>query len=344
MTDIRIIVPTALRAQPAPPVGDNATRINTALGGAVVPFAYNAPADPVTTQTINVTAGSYSSLLAAVQTDGAEVIVPAGTYVGQISNVGDDVNIIMDNAATVQGAVLMYGTNRVRWTGGNIDGDGGLFDADSNDLLFDNVRITNISSGYIQGTVNRYAMINCTVRSNTYAAACQNFNTDTDMIYINNDMEGGLGASQATFRLQSVHRAVIVGNRFWSGNSYVFRLHYNMESAYVYNNMTVSDFGDIALINLLTESGGSPNTYGPYQDITVDNNQFYATATPLNQFQEEAAFDGENGCSLTNNQSYWPSNVTSNWVTRGTVATESGNVRNLVSVVTPPTYTGGADH
>jgi len=114
----------------AAPAGSNASRVAASMNGRTPQFAYNVPADPSTNQTINITAGDSAALAAAVQTSGALINVPAGTYTTDLFFYANDVDLVMDNGATVVGNVTFgngptgaAGRNRrVRWTGGNIDG------------------------------------------------------------------------------------------------------------------------------------------------------------------------------------------------------------------------------
>lgn len=318
----------------------NDLRIAVALAtyNPTIPFGYNTPADPVTTQTIDVTAGSFSSLQSAVSTDGALVNVPAGTYSGSLSNFGDDVDIVMSNSATVNGGVALYQSSRVRWTGGNVNASGSAsFDADSDDVLFDNVRIENISSGYLQGNMNRWAFINSTIISNSYAVACQQFNTDTDMIYVNNFIEGGSVSNQATVRLMSVHRGVFVGNRVRNNSNYALRVHYNMEDFHGEYNQ----FECLANGVWYSEEGGSANTYGPFTRLYFRNNEIHHSDSL------GFAIDFSHGTTLNttyvgNNTAYYVGG--GSWTTTGNPYNdEGGNVR-VQQSFNPPAYSGGADH
>ena len=152
---------------------DNAARITAIMSGRTPPFAYNTPADPVTTQTINITAGDSAGLAAAVQTAGALINVPAGTYSASLTGWANDVDVVLDNAASITGTIDFGAAARVRLTGGNLNITGaaiGVAYNGASDILFDNVNATFTSmsnEGFsFRGLCNRHAFLNCTLEIN----------------------------------------------------------------------------------------------------------------------------------------------------------------------------------
>ncbi len=141
--------PAAVSATTAASGQSNAARVSSSMNGRAPSFPYNIPADPVTTQTINIAPGDSAALAAAVQTAGALINVPAGTYTTDLNFYANDVDLVMDNGATVVGNITFgfgpsgaSGRNRrVRWTGGNQSG-GTLTLNHFDDLMIDDVYFT----------------------------------------------------------------------------------------------------------------------------------------------------------------------------------------------------------
>lgn len=169
-----------------------------------VPFSYSWPEEPSVSQVINVTANSFAELQSAVSQSNAQVIVPAGTYVGDLHITGSDLDVVLSEDATIQG-VLTWGdyaapvrTARVRWTGGNLEG--GMRAQPIDDLLVDNFYVdsdANISpeginnmsgvSGAQPSGWNRMAWINSTIklRNGTGGWAWYQAGDGQDMIMAN---------------------------------------------------------------------------------------------------------------------------------------------------------------
>ena len=119
-------------------------------GARTVPIEITWPTAPqnVNSQTINVTANSFSSLQAALlSTTNATVNIPAGTY-GDGSQTlfvrGTDLRVVCSNDATIDCAVIFGNRNvvgfprRIHWSGGNFTT--GTFNLDKiDDLLLDDV-------------------------------------------------------------------------------------------------------------------------------------------------------------------------------------------------------------
>lgn len=146
------------------------------LSGFSIHFTVTQPTPPTTTSTCNVTAGSISSLRACVAQSNVQVSVPAGTYSGALTSWGSNVDIVMNNSATVVGAHEINGSTNIRWTGGSMTSTGAyallLFNA--SDIILDNVNVTSTpSSGnegisfrpFSGGTV-RVAIVNSTLEIN----------------------------------------------------------------------------------------------------------------------------------------------------------------------------------
>lgn len=206
------------------------------LSGFSIPHTVTWPAPPTTTSTINVAANNGAQLAAAVQTAGARVVVPAGTYSANLNFYANDVDLVMDNAAFVTGTATFSDnngsrSNRVRWTGGNLTG--GLQLNHSNDILVNDVYFTttnfhNEMSGWSDplGTDNgwnRIAFINTTINNvggtsgaGDWAWFNQGYTTygdetQTDLILANVKFLTNGGQNN---RFQRVTRAVVVDSAF----------------------------------------------------------------------------------------------------------------------------------
>lgn len=242
-----------------PATGSNADRIATALAGYTVPFAgLVTPADPVTTQTINVTANDSSGLQSALTTDGALVNIPAGTYTisGQLFP-GSNVDVVADNGATVNISENMSLINDVfRWTGGVINGGGtSAINTQADDMLWDNVRFDDMFAMLSEQPCNRHAVINSTLAvsgSSYFSQSSSGFFPGqailySDLIFANNDQYADAG--NFFMRIQALERGIVVGNRFDpAGNQRAVRIHRQSTNIYVSGNTVTGGTGlDVSL-------------------------------------------------------------------------------------------------
>ena len=124
------------------------------------------PAVPQTTAVRNVS--NMSDLQSAVRESNILINVAPGTYLGDLSITGSDVDIVVSESATIVGQIS-FGSrqrpSRIRWTGGNMEGGPLRLDI-VDDLLIDNFHgvsngINNFSGGP-EGW-NRVAIINSTI-------------------------------------------------------------------------------------------------------------------------------------------------------------------------------------
>lgn len=197
-----------------------------------IPFAVNWPAPPITTQTTNVS--TMAEWQAAVQVPQNRIIVAAGTYLGTLNITADDIDIVMDNGATLGSAtpnaadLIIDNVSRLRWTGGTVwrgDSDtSGTISAlrwdNVTDQLWDDV-IFYGSLGYDISA--RIAWINCTI---DHSATAEEFSfvcfdpvnaTYSDFIFANVRAEADAPDSHSTFRLQGIQRCTIVDSAFNMG-------------------------------------------------------------------------------------------------------------------------------
>lgn len=202
-------------------------------------FAVTWPTDPTTSQTINVVPGSISSLQAAVATDNALVVVPAGVYVGNLTTWGTDVEVVFDDEAILDGYVEIVGESRVKWTGGRIVNNSGqyavlLFQA--SDVLFDDAYISSSPGGAggneaisLRQGVQRFAVINSSIildSANGWGIHTIASDTTTyswqDYIFANVYFEhNGTGAG---FRLNPVTRLLVVDSYFYAPSGASLRM------------------------------------------------------------------------------------------------------------------------
>lgn len=308
------------------------------------------PNAPVTNQTINVTAGSFTSLQNAVAISGARVIVPAGTYAGTLHLDDSDVDVVVDNGAIIDGTIefgnFLTGPSRVRWSGGRHIGavGGRVYIRNCVDLLIDNLNSDSGEGMLMEGAI-RFALINSTFNSGFYAVLSQSFSDHQDHIYANN-LFTTTSPNQATVRLMSMDRLIFVDNRSVSGaGNRALRLHYKMLDAWVANNEFIAQTP--ASHMWLTENGGNGNTYGPFGPLYVADNviysdqNFYADTDigPVGTEIPGGPIYVYNNISYNNNFS-----VNSNFVNEVSTAglTWSGNTR--LPYQAPPAFSGGADH
>lgn len=311
------------------------------------------PTAPTTTQTINVTAGNFTSLQNAVNTSGALVNVPAGTYTGTLYITATDVDIVLDDNAIIAGTVEFgdfFGNSiRHRWTGGQISGTGSEGTGDriyvrGNDILIDNLKVNSGNAFLIEGAL-RFALINSTVASGYYAVFSQQFSTNSDYIFANNQFST-TSSAQATVRLMSIDRLVFVDNRSISGTgNRALRLHYFMNDAWVAGNEFIATTP--ASHMWFTEDGGNGNTYGAFGPLYVSDNTIYSDQNfyadtdigPVGTQIAGGPIYVYNTVSYNNNYSSNTSFV--NEVSTATL-TWVNNVRQPYQA--PPAFSGGADH
>lgn len=302
------------------------------------------PEAPNTSRTINVS--TMSELQSAVQQPGSRIVVEAGSYVGSLGNFANDVDIVMSNAATLTltGTLDFGNVQRLRWTGGTIDGNNfshQIFQADGSDQLFDNVRITDMADILLGlGPVTRLAIINSSLRSNRYGMFTQSGDSHQDIILANNNLEGGFqNGAESTVRLMNVDRAVMVDNRVYNGGKHVFRVHYASDLIYASRNMFVNN-GFMA--------DNHPIGGGVLQAdrLWIVDNDFYGPRTGVQvQGYHASGNNGVNRFIFTGNRAFqdefigWPA-------IQDAGAGPEWEIDNAAvqPLRTPPPFEGGADH
>lgn len=149
--------------------GDNADRIAVILNGRTPHFTPTYPADPETTREVTVTTALQFNNEARV--DGTKITI-GNSFSGSITIAGSDIDVVMDNAYTIAGNTTIGNpsySERVRWTGGNLDGTFVL--ARGRDILFDDVFFDVPGQGggaapfalALGNTQDRVAFLNTTV-------------------------------------------------------------------------------------------------------------------------------------------------------------------------------------
>lgn len=210
-----------------------------------VPFSYNWPAQPSTTSSQTVT--TMSQLQSAVNVDGNLITIPAsfGTQSGNVTITGSDIEIVMSNSATINGAIQIgAGTNRatrIRWTGGNMTG-GPLEINSADDVLINDFHATTDGEanawtgggGTGQGT-RRLAVLNSTIRvvnvTNNAWAIYTSPTPNEDFIFANLKVVG----SGQNNRLQNIRNLIIVDSILNPDGQSVnsFRTHDDCTNVYV---------------------------------------------------------------------------------------------------------------
>lgn len=150
---------------PLPPTG-----VPYDLTGVEVQFPITWPNAPNTSSVINVS--TIAQFQAALRQSRVRVVVAPGTYNGNVTIAGSDVDVAMSNAATLNGSITMDQVRRIRWNGGNVDNNGAgmvwraVDDLLVNDLYMDGAfELHRVSGG---AGVRRFALLNSTIdaRSN----------------------------------------------------------------------------------------------------------------------------------------------------------------------------------
>jgi hypothetical protein len=116
-----------------------------------VPFAYDWPTAPTTSTTIEV--DTIAEFQSAVGQSGAIINVAAGTYTGNLTVDGSDLDIRVSNSAFITG-VLTWAGDRIKWTGGNLV-DGNMEGGGFTDILVDDFYVD--SDGDTYGTPHNFA-------------------------------------------------------------------------------------------------------------------------------------------------------------------------------------------
>lgn len=219
----------------------------TAGGTRTVPFAYEWPTEPVTTR--NVSVGSASAFNTQAAIDGTQITI-TNSFTGNILITGDDIDVVMDNAHTISGTLILgnYSSSsrqqRFRWTGGNFVNSGIRIFA-ATDVMFDDVFFNtdaNIalertndfrglnSNSAIQGIL-RTAIINSSIyhingnSSGDYALYSPN-SASLDFILANVKLRNAGGQ---THRAISLHNFIVVDSAINDNGaaSSGFRIHGN---------------------------------------------------------------------------------------------------------------------
>lgn len=144
----------------------NAGRISTALAGRSPHFSYSTPFDPITTRDVTVTSASQFNSEAAT---GSVIIRVNSSFSGSVTILGDDVDVIMSNSATITGGLTLgSGGNRctrIRWTGGNVVGR--FTGINYQDVLFDDFHnASSVSCDWTAAVeqIQRVAVLNSTLQ------------------------------------------------------------------------------------------------------------------------------------------------------------------------------------
>ena len=217
------------------------------LSGFSIGFAINWPVEPNTTTTFNVPAdGSFAT---AISVSGRLVNVAAG-YSGAGGTMADDVDVVMDNTATITSPINHSNNSRHRITGGNITGSATNISADGcSDVLYNNVNVTNTAGGNcmnmnVSGSgsagFSRVAFINCSFQLGLTANGVWALFTrqsgnpppgiNTDLIVANCDIDGD---TYQPVRVQGVVRHIHVDTFITGGSG--FRGHEYSQDWHVEN-------------------------------------------------------------------------------------------------------------
>lgn len=322
-----------------PVSGDNATRIVTALDGYTVPFAYNAPADPVSSSSATVTPATLAANIVA----GRTLTLQAGAYGSPNFNV-NDLDIICQAGVTFTG-FNMSGA-RIRITGPATTG-GSLtaaptFGSGSTDLMIDNIFV-NLASDFdsIQPTnLTRVCFKNNTWRQSGQIWTIIGGDACVDMFILQTDSEyTGTHSSRNPLRLVAVTRLIIVNNRFDSSQA-AMRIHNNTASGAT-SNLAFSRNQIECGCQIDPDNGGGDGAefvLGP--SWIVDNNWYRPGQTQMCDIGVNTPANLQNA-TITGNRGYGAATVDSNItsINTGTGSTVSDNLNK--AYVSTPAYSGG---
>ena len=259
------------------------------------------PTPPTTTSVINVPADMEFSQ--AVQVDGAQVIVAAGySGAGITFGFGNDVEIIMDNTASITSLVRFGAAQRVSWTGGNITQ--GMNTGSVEDLLLNNINVssTTASSAIVIGGLagggsefKRVAIINCTGHSVGISGSGWGLalwgaeaGTDAEDVIVANGLFGTdnyqgnriNGITRLTIVDTLTHAQTDMQNASW-------RFHHSNTNVHVENTVGIGHMLNIPV-------SGDP-AGGTYNLEMINHHQFNLTSSTSQFMIENAPFPANTG-------------------------------------------------
>ena len=223
----------------------------------LIPFQVNWPEPPRTTRTIQVP--NDMSFSAAQNVAGAVIHVAAGDY-GPLRISQNDQAWLFDSGAHITGLSVANRPQRIVLSGGTGDMGGQQIPMLVDDFLMMNVDYDNIGNllwGFGDITVSRVAIIqnrlhcwaHCVFTPGATANTGGNFGSD--LIVAGNYMQGGMDPAnsgiEATVRIMSMERVVLVDNRSRNGRSgegvkNVYRSLYGNKDFWARRNMI--EYGD----------------------------------------------------------------------------------------------------
>lgn len=202
------------------------------LSGFNIHYAVTWPEVPATSSTYNVTANDSADLVSAIQTANRRVVVPAGSYTpssGDLENFADNVDLVLDNSATINGGMQIVSASHVRVTGGRILNAGlNSWITASDNIILDNIYMeSNVGLGYSGGVSSSLvALLNLSLDTSAQSATFSIFfNPDitlaadhySDIIIANMLPWAGSGIGTGNTRFQYCDRLTIVDS-FVRGN------------------------------------------------------------------------------------------------------------------------------
>lgn len=294
---------------------------------------------PATTRTVSVS--TSSALTAALAQNGTRVQVAAGNYSGFSIN-GTDIDVVLDNNATINGFVTVLGT-RVRITGGVLAGPTfSLVAMDTaNHLTVDNVRIANGVHVYSWNGRNPHhiSILRSTITTSGGGYGVLMGENLSHIILAGNNISNS-APEYAAIRIIRTANVIFAGNRVFSSGNRIVRLHEQSNLHLWVRNQF--------------ETTGSNNLWiGPWQGVPTTGritavelleNSYYGPQAGISGFPIQ--LDGSEGggiadVTISNNRFYTPgSTVTAGQA--GAPFTVSGNT--FGAYRTPPSTSAGANH
>jgi hypothetical protein len=190
-----------------------------------------------------VVATSISALQAAASRNNVRIVIPAsfGTQSGSVTVSGTHVDVVMSNAAQINGSVT-FSNSVQRWSGGNVTGGWRASGYPITDITWNDVNVINRSDNVVLSAVSaRIAILNSTFHTDQgggkWALYSSSQQRRSDLILANVKQTGSPG--DQTQRIQNWDRVVMVdgannprGEGF-GGSTQSFRMHYNCRDVYI---------------------------------------------------------------------------------------------------------------
>lgn len=308
-------------------VSDTTLALNTPydLSAYTIPFTYSWPAAPTTTQTINVP--SDMTISAAAATNGAVINVTSGDY-GDVS-AGSNQEWILSPGVTID-TFTYTGSQRVKLTcvtprtatvrRVTADEASGT----TQDFLCDGVALASevgqVPNESIWSSPNgqRVAIVNCSIRSNSYGIFPVTVNSSWsnnliiagNFIYTSSSLPPGLYGNQHGIRAMSINTFIIADNYIQKDDDgLALRIHTNADPApdsfdgFIAGNTIAIGSGPGFAIGMAIQPASAAYTPNSLIRIYLESNEIHNGSGGCIALQDENASFYSN-CEFNNNNAY----------------------------------------